>query len=172
MTAPRLTVRAALPGDGAAVFQWRNDPLTRAMSWQPEAVTQANHDIWFTNVLGSPRRHMMIAEMTAPAPVNDKRVGVLRFDSTIEPQDFLPVSDNPAALSHQVSINLNPVWRGQGLGQNLLLTGCRAFRGHGHGGWLWAEIRRQNAASIKIFTAAGFACLATDDDVLRFGRAD
>ena len=174
MRTPALTLRPATTADSVVIFQWRNDPVTREMARAPNTVEFADHAFWFENVLLSPRHHVLIAQVAGDGvPDNgENRIGVLRFDSSFPDADNATDRQDTAGLSHHVSINLNPAWRGQGLGQKVLQAGCDRFRAHGHTGPLWAEIRQQNIASLKIFTTAGFTVEGECDTILRVSRED
>jgi hypothetical protein len=80
---------------------WWNDPKTREMMRTQETVPWEGHVAWFKGVLDDPDRYLCMFE-----DVNSK-IGVVRFDPKEEP-------------IYEVSINLNPERRGQGLGAALI----------------------------------------------------
>ena len=94
-----VTVRPARPADALDVLAWRNDPLTRAMSRDQEVVAEAAHLAWFTRALADPARTLLIGEAMGG------KVGMVRIDRGAETE---------------LSINLNPAFRGQGLSRPLL----------------------------------------------------
>ncbi len=74
--------------------------------------------------------------------------------------------------SAEVSINLNPEARGRGLGYPSLVSGISAFAAERSGVVrIVATIRATNAASLAIFSKAGFARTQSTGDVLHFELA-
>jgi len=79
------------------------------------------------------------------------RVAVCRFDLTTDG-------------SAEVSINLNPAYRGKGLSRSVLEAAIATFENEvDDSPELTATIRPANSASIRIFTSAGFTFSGTDD---------
>lgn len=133
------SLRLATLDDSTAVFDWRNDETTRAASVSTEPVPWADHERWYTRVLADPARHLYIAWE------GDERVGLCRFDT------------DATAGSAEVSINLNPAFRGKGYSGRILAEAIKLFRaGEGAGIRLTATIRPENLASMRIFAALGF----------------
>lgn len=133
------SLRPAAPDDSTAVFEWRNDPVTRAASVSQEPVPWADHERWYARVLADPARHLYIAWE------GDERVGLCRFDS------------DATGGSAEVSINLNPAFRGKGYSARILADAIELFRaGEGAGIRLTATIRPENLASMRIFANGGF----------------
>lgn len=133
-----IELRPAVSDDGPLVWQWRNDPLTRRMFRTGHVISWQEHAAWFAKALQDSDKVLLIAQ-DAGGPI-----GVVRFDS---------LADRRA----EVSIHVNPQRRGQGLGRAALAAAC----GHAFGELglteLYAEIKADNAASMAIFTRAGFA---------------
>lgn len=134
-----LRVRLATLADAAELLEWRNDEHTRAASRSVGQVSRDQHERWLAAVLADPRRKLYIIE-TTDGPV--RSVGMCRFDS----EDSGPT---------EVSINLNPAFRGRGLAAPVLSAAIEMFRARG-GGELTATIRPGNHASIRAFERAGF----------------
>jgi len=145
-TTPALRARPANAEDSRDLFDWRNDPLTRAASRSIEPVTWAHHEKWFSGVLADEHRELYIVEIEATS----ESVGMCRFDS--EAGDLA-----------EVSINLNPALRGRGLSVPVLLAAVEKFR-DGGGGALTATIRPENTASIRVFEKAGFRLVSSSGD--------
>jgi len=122
--------RAATPDDARDVWEWRNDPLTRAMSRNSDEVAWAGHEAWFLRTLADPATTLLIGE------VGGEKVGMVRFDHGPETE---------------VSINVNPACRGRGYGLALLQAGIAQV-----GGEIFAEIKDDNLASRRMFERAGF----------------
>lgn len=151
-----MELRRARAADAQAVFDWRNDPVTRAASLSTAEVDWHTHQRWFARALENPRLVMYLAEQQAEPQL----IGMCRFDI------------NEAGDSAEVSINLNPLARGQRLAQPLLDGAIRSF-GDEHGAVreLSAQIRAENYASRLIFERAGFVQIASADGVGTFRRA-
>lgn len=126
-----LVVRRAGPADALDILVWRNDPHTRAMSKTQDAVDSVQHLAWYEAALADPRRLLLVGEIGG-----GQKVGMVRFDFGEETE---------------VSINLNPAHRGRGHSLPLLLAGLSWVEGD-----VWAEIRDENAASLRLFARAGF----------------
>ena len=134
-----ISVRRAEPADSATVFAWRNDEATRIASVSHDIVEWADHEPWYDAALADPQRYLYIALEA------DDRAGLVRFDIA---------ADGAAA---EVSINLNPDFRGRGLARPILAAAIDAFRAAGAGDLeLTATIRPENLASIKTFESMGF----------------
>lgn len=132
----KLTYRPLKSSDSALIFSWANDPLTRNNSFHQEAITQEAHEEWFKKKLSDP-------------------------DATVE---LFFLGENPAGMvriesvkkEYVVSLNVAPDHRGQGLGAQMLrLALVRFFSGRPEEA-LQAYIKKENEASKKVFSAAGF----------------
>lgn len=132
-----LALRLACADDSKNVFEWRNDERTRKYSGDGDFISLEQHERWFTAMLIDSARKMLIAEE------GGVRVGVVRYDI--------------AGDKAEVSIYLVPGNSGRGLGESILVAGeawlsraCPDVRE------LRAVVRRENAASLRIFESAGF----------------
>lgn len=133
------SLRPATTDDSTAVFEWRNDETTRAASVTTAAVPWTDHERWYSGVLADPARLLYIAWE------GDERVGLCRFDT------------DAALTTAEVSINLNPAYRGKGYAIRILRGAIERFRADGGAGLrLTATIRPENVASLKTFAAIGF----------------
>ncbi len=137
MLGNRLQLRLAGAGDCDNVYAWRNHPETRRYSGDGEVIDWPEHQRWFAAMLSDPGRRTLIAE-DAGLPV-----GVVRYDIERDKAD--------------VSIYLVPGNQGRGFGAAILAAGekwlaqaCPAVRR------LEAVVRPDNAASLRLFEAAGF----------------
>ncbi len=153
-----ITMRRATTADARDVFEWRNDPQTRWASISQEPIDWESHLSWFARSVGADDRRLFIAEdLEAEQPAG--AVGIVRFD----------MIDGERAA--EVSINLNPGWRGRGVGSATLLAGLAALRAErGRVPELLATIRPENVASLQLFTRAGFVEASADDDFAYYRR--
>ena len=152
---PSLTIRPATELDSRELFEWRNDPQTRAVSLSTDEVLWEDHERWFAASLVNPGRHIYVCHAT----VEDKEesIGMVRFDL-----------DEAQA---EVSINLNPSARGRGFGSLALTTGIERFLSdQPHVRQLTAQIRDSNGASVAVFAKAGFVLVTSERGVGHFVR--
>lgn len=130
-------LRPATMADADQLFEWANDPVTRANSRSTAAISRYEHQRWMDlNVAhGYPTHLVMIAE-------NDYGpVGVVRFDA-----------DKFDILAFHVSLTVAPAERAKGHGFAMLQHACQIMQDS----TLLAEIRSSNVASQQIFTKCGF----------------
>lgn len=132
-----IGVRAAHRGDDAMVWRWRNDPATRAASFDDAEVRWHEHQRWFADALGRLDRHLLIV-LDAGTPV-----GVVRYDR--EDDGWW-----------QVSINLAPDARGRGIAAAALEEGLRWLVERERVTGVRALARPDNEASLRLFVRAGF----------------
>ena len=80
--------------DSQRIWQWRNDPVTRAMSVTTEEIPWDRHRAWYSQAATDPSRVLLLVFE------DDSPVGMVRFDLQ-------------ALADAEVSINLNPQARGR-----------------------------------------------------------
>ena len=134
---PELALRRAVSADAEILWEWSNDPTTRAQSFQSAPIPLDSHVRWFEARLGDPACHFWVAEACGRVPV-----GCIRFDA-----------DQDAAV---VSLNLAPGYRGRGIGRQLLQLACRQFFRTSSAAAIRALIKSGNTASIRTFLSCGF----------------
>ena len=149
-TRQALTIRRAVEGDSKDIWQWRNDPTTKANSINTDDVSWENHCVWYQKSLQNPDRFLYIGIDT-----KENKIGMCRFD----------VSGNEA----EVSINLNPVFRNQKLSEPLLISSIRQFDKLANI-VLHATIKHFNIASQQCFKKAGFTHISDDSEYRYYQR--
>ena len=139
--------------DSDRLLSWRNDPDTVKNSLSGKTVTAEGHAEWMRqNVMfGFPTSLLLIAFVGTP----DTAIGVLRFNAT-DLEEYI----------YEVSINMNPSYRGQGLGWRVLEVGIDKMRGCG----LIARIKAENLASRRIFRRNNFVEYSSEADVIIYIR--
>lgn len=147
-----IRVRPATGDDARAVWEWRNDPTTRASSSTTAEVPWSDHEAWFVAALANPESWLLIAEL------DGRRVGVVRFDAQGSHGHWV------------VSINLAPEARGQGLGAPTLDAGWRWLASSQDVIDVVAHIRSTNRASLRTFEAAGYGHASRTDGWLHLVR--
>ena len=95
MILSKLKVREANIDDSNEIFEWRNDPITRQMSFNSDVVTFSTHNKWFENSLHNKNKYLLIVEEKG------RKISVVRFDIKEEKS------------TAEININLNPLERGE-----------------------------------------------------------
>ena len=142
-----LTLRAVTRDDAPLLWEWVNDPATRASSFLSGPVPWEDHRRWMDARLADPRTFFWLAISTDGRPV-----GQVRFD----------VLDAAA----EIAVSLAPAFRGQGWGPALVAAGVDAFsaQDHLHGVHrVVARIKPENHASQQVFRFADFDEMAPGD---------
>lgn len=156
MAITTVTLSIAESHDSDSLLAWRNDPAAIAASLDSSPVSQGDHDRWFARVIADPLRTIYIARDSS----SGERVGMCRFDC---------VADQSSAV---ISINVAPDWRGRGVGGLVLSAALSRFHeDHRKARTIVAHVRRDNAASTRLFLAAGFVIDSTVDDVQSLSRS-
>jgi len=141
-----MRIKDATFNDAQEIFEWRNDISSRNMSSNSHNVSFEEHLVWFTKTLKSDDCVLLIGL------IGDKKLGVCRFDINAE------------EYSAEVSINLNPEFRGKGLSEKFLRTSICLFL-KSHQLILTARIKNINTASTRIFESSGFGFIYEEKDV-------
>jgi L-amino acid N-acyltransferase YncA len=101
-----ISIKSATHEHSKAIWEWRNDETTRAMSLNQDLVSWENHQSWYKGVLINKDRHLYVGYTEGIL------FGIVRFNK-----------HKNQAPTYEVSINLDPQQRGKGLGK-LLLASC------------------------------------------------
>lgn len=141
-----LTLRPASMADARRLFDWRNDPVTRAMAITTDPVPWDGHVRWLTATLDRADRQLLIGE----GPQGP--VGTVRFD----------MGDDIV-----VSITLAPDQRGRGLALPLLTAAIARLSPPAN---LLAQVKPDNPASRRLFERAGFDETGTEAGLLTYRR--
>jgi len=141
-----LNLRRANPEDVDLLFNWVNDPITRAMSRSSASIPWETHKIWFEAKLQDDNAVIWIGM------VEDQPVGQVRVDHT--------------GAGAEVDVSVDAEHRGRGIGTALLkaLVALSPFGGT----LLYAEVKRENLGSIGAFLSAGFIENGGDAGYRRF----
>ena len=137
-----LILRLAIIGDAELLFDWRNDPQTRADSVNTEKVEWAGHVSWFDRSLINQGRKIFIA-LDGEMPV-----GTIRLD------------DDPDEMKTEMSWTVAPEARGKGYGKELVRLGVERVQALGR--IPVARIKRENEASLRIVQSLGFKQVSQD----------
>ncbi|ABF71277.1 pXl [Rhizobium phage 16-3] len=120
-----MNFRKATINDAKMLFDWRNDPDTRAMSRDTSELVWDNHVAWLSRRLEREDHGLYIAER------GGEPVGTVRLDHD------------------EISYTVSPSHRRQGVGEAMLSAARQEF------GQKVAEVKRDNIASVKVAERAG-----------------
>lgn len=136
-----LWLRRACADDIQRLWEWANEPTTRAASFSSAPIPWQTHVAWFAARRADPDCALSIGVDAVDQPIGQWRVDRIRGEGV-------------------VSVGLAPNARGRGLGTALIRAGTLAAaydlalrRCH-------AYIRPDNAASVAAFTKAGYREIA------------
>jgi UDP-2,4-diacetamido-2,4,6-trideoxy-beta-L-altropyranose hydrolase len=137
--APRpVTLRRATADDAHRVWEWRNEPATRAASFNTAEVSWEGHQRWFTGRLSDSATRMLIASDAA-----GREIGFVRFDV--------------AGREAEISVALDVTTRGRGWGRAIIRASSADILRRGDVDRVIARIKTDNPRSLAGFTAAGFS---------------
>jgi len=135
-----LQARLATQSDEELLFEWANDALVRANSFNSEPISAEEHHIWFYRKLQQVNIcRIYIIETVAGLPI-----GQVRFDWDEEKKGWL------------IDYSVDATMRGQGLGCRILEKAIEELRKDKQGALIFAEVKEQNYVSQKIFTKMNF----------------
>ena len=123
-----------------AIWEWRNDPVTRSMSRSKDLVSWEDHSSWYQKTLANPKRIMYVGI------IEQLPIGFVRFDSINNIED-----------SFEISININPAERGKGLGLEVLKNSLHKLKQERPlVKRIIAEVKKENPASNRLFVSCNF----------------
>ena len=139
-TEDQISLRLVQEADCELLFLWRNDNETRLNSFSSDEIHLDQHKEWLAKILNDSQHTMYLAV----EDVFDLAVGVVFFEKQAETGEV------------EVSINLDPEKRAQGLG-SLVLARALAEYSRNHTVVFRARIKSRNVRSQKVFLKCGFA---------------
>ena len=146
-----MNIREADESDCIFIFNWRNDIDTKKMSLNNSKISYDEHCAWFKEALNNPLKLIYIGES------DNIRLGVCRFDLD---------KNNSVA---EVSININPIFRGKGYGKDLLISSIDKFEKENKF-LLVAFVKKENLASQTLFEYVGFTLSSYHDGIIKYER--
>ena len=132
-----LVLQPIQPEDCRLIWEWANDPATRAWSFAQDPVPWEQHRVWFETKLTDPLTHLYVALDAGRVPA-----GQIRFQV-----------EGEAAT---VSVSLAPEQRGKGYGAEIIRLGTQQIWATTEVTQIHAYIKLGNDASIRAFAKAGF----------------
>lgn len=132
-----IRVRRATPEDEKRVLEWKNDPDTRAASFNPEEISAAAHHRWYRARLDDDRCVMCIVEDQG-MPIGNVRFSI----------------EEPGVA--EVHIALDREFRSKGLSVPAMRIACALATREARLRTIRARVRRWNEPSMRLFRSAGF----------------
>jgi len=132
-----VTLRPACEADCQRLWEWRNDPMARAVSFHCEPISYEEHQRWFAQKLRDPSLRIFIV-----LDAHGEAVGYVRF--------------NIAGPQAEISVALDHRQRGKGYGAVAIQRAAEHLLRTGAAQRIVAQIRPDNPASLRAFQRAGF----------------
>jgi UDP-2,4-diacetamido-2,4,6-trideoxy-beta-L-altropyranose hydrolase len=132
-----LRVRLVEAEDCRLIWEWANEPATRAASFSPEPIAWEQHRHWFTAKLNEPHCAFFVALDAEQQPI-----GQIRFDV--------------AGAEAVISVGLAGRFHGLGYGPLVIRSGVRELFRTRPVERVIAFIRTENTRSLRAFIKAGF----------------
>jgi RimJ/RimL family protein N-acetyltransferase len=132
-----LHLRRITDDDAQLIFKWANDDDVRNNAINKHKIKWNDHINWFNKKLQSPDTFMFIGFL------KDEPVGQIRFDK--ENDDYV------------IDYSIAKIHRGKGLGTEIVKAGIKILTETIHKPFtVVAQVKEENIASIKVFTALHF----------------
>ena len=141
-----ISIRNAEKTDSNDVFLWRNDRISRVNFFNQEPIEFTSHAKWYQRAMVNPDIVLFIGLLES------KKIGVCRFDIKEE------------NMSAEISINLNPIFRGKNLSKIFLEKSVAKFL-NTNKLTLLAKIKNTNNRSEKIFEKCGFSFIKEQNNI-------
>ncbi|UFJ42529.1 GNAT family N-acetyltransferase [Brevibacillus humidisoli] len=132
-----MVIREATMEDAQLLFDWRNDPVTRANSFHSEPLGWETHVAWLQQAVSRDDLHIFVVED------QEQPIGTFRLNRI----------DSGRA---EISITVAPPCRGKGFGGQILTEAARVARDQLGYTCLQAHVKESNIASRKAFFRAGY----------------
>jgi len=136
-------VREVKKDDLKRVWKIRTHPAVRAMSGNPEKISFEQHEPWFKRKYFSDQDNSCYILENARGIV----IGYCRFDFDSDHNQYV------------ISIALDPLYHGKGLGQHLLNESLASIS---KGKKIFAEIKKGNKVSLCLFQKYNFTIIKED----------
>ena len=147
-----INVVPATDSDSKDIWEWRNDQITIQMSETMKSISWETHCSWYEKSLLNQSRFLYLGVLNG-----GEKIGMCRLDF------------NAYSNTAEVSINLNPKFRGKKLSAQLLSQVIAEFLNKQNVN-LTAKIEKTNIASIKCFIKNGFIFIREDGFFKHYAR--
>ena len=146
----KIFARFANEQDSMDIFTWRNNKTSRANFFSSNKISFKDHSNWLKEKLNSKNSFLILLEIKSKG----EKVGVVRYDKVSE--------------LYEVSININPKFRGKGLGHICLLEAEKILKIENI--LLSAKVLEQNAASHKVFIKANYSLFEKKENLTEYRK--
>jgi len=150
----RIRLRDVSLDDSAILHHWRNEPSVRAISINSENIEIRDHIDWLRRRIEKSKSDPFWIVL-----LNDQLAGYVRFDRTLNTDNIF-----------EVSILLDPVFRGQGAGVQVLNYAFSRILEEFGGCTIIAQVRSSHLASLTIFLGLGFQPLTIENHFLKLSK--
>ena len=141
----KLYLRSVTIDDLNLLFEWVNEPAVRKNSFNMNIISMDEHAAWLERVLTDFNTKLYILQ-EEDTPLGQVR---LTYDTNV----------------WQISYSIAPAYRAQGYGKIILqLAENELIRGGHIGEQLYAEVKKDNIASQRIFKKLGYSEVASQHD--------
>lgn len=134
----RLIAARVTMEDALTLFDWANDPITRANAINKDAIVWENHVRWLSKKLSDPESYLFIFTELATG----KKIGLVRFDKE---EDHL-----------LISYLVDSTERGNGWGEVIMKLGMKQLWALGVKKSYRALVKEENVASSQVFINLAF----------------
>jgi UDP-2,4-diacetamido-2,4,6-trideoxy-beta-L-altropyranose hydrolase len=141
----QLRLYPAQAADCELLFDWRNEPHTRAMSSDTQPIDWAAHVRWFEATVTDPQVELLVAWQ------DELPVGQVRLDAR--------------AGETVLSYGVDPAVRGRGFGTQMVASAAKCAQRSGARS-VRAHVKAENVASRRIFERLGWELVASTTEVV------
>ena len=146
-----MYIRLAEKRDCLDLWKWRNDYKAVVNSISRSVVPYQSHSKWFNRLINTTNAEIFIAYDKK----EKNKIGMVRFE-----RKYRKVSE--------VSININPHFRGKGLGREFLSRSIAAFTKSKPGFVMKARVLVENHRSKRLFKSCGFVVSSIRDKIVYY----
>jgi RimJ/RimL family protein N-acetyltransferase len=150
----RLRLRPVREDDCRQVWEWSNDKAMRENSFHSKLISWEEHCRWFAHHVHSEDSWLYICENCHGTPV-----GMVRFHR---------LEQEPEACD--LSIVVDPLRRGEGIGSEILLMGQQALLASSDIRRVYAWVLDQNTTSQRLFENVGYRLQQTAERMEKQAR--
>lgn len=134
--------------DCLTIMEWRNDPITRQNSINQSPYTfETFKDIFYNKYFSNSIPPLFISHNST------KKDNKIAFIGSV----------NKNSNEIEISINLNPKWRGKKLSRPSLELGIEYIKNNTKINKIWALVKPSNIPSNKLFNGSGFIFIETKE---------
>lgn len=145
----KVVICEAMSGDRIAFWEWRNDGITKKVFNVNGAPYKDRHNVWLE------RKMQDKGQMLCVGSVSAVRIGCVWFGQH-------------ADLEYEVSIYIRPPYCGKGYAAPMLKESISYLGNNRNVKKLFADVRKINASSGRIYEETGFFCVEEDDSKMHY----